>query len=435
MPPILERLKSNLLPFLYASEGRIDGQFYPAQKMERDAGLEMPVLQINGPRCIRYLCFDVDRKDAGIAWDDANLPIPNLILINPKNGHAHLIWELANPIWLRRAGDDRPGDAMPVRYVKAVQNAMGAALRSDRHYNGLMVKNPFHASWATRIGREAPYTLAELSRHLELSSAPQAKLYEDGDGRNCTLFCSLRLFAYRIVDEYRELGRFEAYKATLSDELERLNDSFRTPLPYAELRDILKSVSKWTWKHYRGSGRVIRKGVMQLDPALSLRVRQQLAQQRTTGIVVSKTVAILRTTILDLLRDSVTPTISEVSHRSHKSRNTVYHYWSRFTDLLTDKVTSETVSLRDGSPLGASPRQADTLIPTRLNKTFAEVQAECSDQQNPIIKAMKYTLAQARMGILIAELPRTFESSVLRAIDKWREQGAHDEINDQRIAQ
>ena len=101
--PVLTRLLKNIFSYPYASEGKDrDVIFPPARKYKKSTAVEKPILQINGPRKITYLCFDIDRAYGGIAWQDANLPVPNMIVINPENLHAHLVYELAKPVWLRK---------------------------------------------------------------------------------------------------------------------------------------------------------------------------------------------------------------------------------------------------------------------------------------------------------------------------------------------
>ena len=83
--PVLTRLLGNIFSYPYASEGKDkDGIFAPARKYKKSTAVKKPILQINGPRKITYLCFDIDRAYGGIAWQDANLPLPNIVVINPE---------------------------------------------------------------------------------------------------------------------------------------------------------------------------------------------------------------------------------------------------------------------------------------------------------------------------------------------------------------
>lgn len=386
----LERLKANIIPYPFVADHRNrDGSFF-ARKTDKLTALTMPMIQVNGPRCVRYLCFDIDRKLGALAWEDANLPIPNLIMTNPINGHAHIAYEIENAVWLKHPKDTRPGDAHPVRFLNAVVDAMKDAMGADKHYTGLLVKNPFHDAWVVTVGCNRPYTLSELSAHLDLSPKKKAKLVEDTDGRNCTLFGSLRLFAYRIVNEYREHGSFDSFKDSLWNELDRLNDLLSDPLSYLELKGILKSVAKWTWNKYTGNGKSIRRGAMGLASSdYSLREKQQLSQERTCDILVERTVDIIRRCIVDLHVEGISVTISEVSRRTTLSRNTVRRYLSTLTDLLTIKKTflfNNRLTYRQ-----AIHRLSDTLIPPH-----------CSP---PEVLQPMYT--------------ETFESGCFETLDKW----------------
>ena len=54
------------------------------------SALKNPLLQINLPFLTWWLVFDVDQPQAGLAWEDAGLPLPTWCAVNPENGHAHI---------------------------------------------------------------------------------------------------------------------------------------------------------------------------------------------------------------------------------------------------------------------------------------------------------------------------------------------------------
>jgi hypothetical protein len=358
----LHRLTENIFVNPYASQGRDStGLFAPARKVSKKYALGMKTIQLNGPRQKRYLCFDIDREHAGIAWQDANLPIPNLIIRNPRNGHAHLVWELAQPVWERRRDDDRSGEALPVRYMNAVYRAMREALGADPAYNGLLVKNPLHPDWHTICGRLKPYTLEELSQNLDLTISEPTRLRDNQEGRNCTLFDSIRIWAYRAKSSYRNLVSF---REATQIEIESLNDQLDNPLPDKELIGIVKSVSHWVWNNYTGSGRVTRRGICNFDPNTPLEQRQKLGQSHTTWTRVNNTITKINLAIKHLINLGIKLTKTAIAKQAGLNRKTLYRHWNKISTIadtvpahtLHDNstptlvpVTSETASLRDRS--------------------------------------------------------------------------------------
>jgi hypothetical protein len=96
----------------------------------------------------------------------------------------------------------------------------------------------------------------ELAEYVDLKAASERlrttpKKYLSGVGRNCSLFDSLRGWAYRWVDDYKTLGR-DSWMKRVEQQAEKLN-TFVHPLPFGEVRSISKSVGKWTWQRYTGS--------------------------------------------------------------------------------------------------------------------------------------------------------------------------------------
>ncbi|MFA0157419.1 replication initiation protein, partial [Vibrio sp. 10N.261.46.A3] len=44
-------------------------------------------LQVNQPKLVTYLIFDIDRQGAVLAWYDCNLPPPHWSTKTPENAH------------------------------------------------------------------------------------------------------------------------------------------------------------------------------------------------------------------------------------------------------------------------------------------------------------------------------------------------------------
>jgi hypothetical protein len=76
---------------------------------------------------------------------------------------------------------------------------------------------------------------------------------EAGLGRNVALFDALRFYAYREVGKAKTRGgSMGEWSNHLLDVASNMNESlnFSAPLPFQEVRWIVKSVSKWTWNRY-----------------------------------------------------------------------------------------------------------------------------------------------------------------------------------------
>jgi hypothetical protein len=214
----------------------------------RKSAVNFDHIQLNPPGLRRFLIFDVDRTDAGLAFEEANLPPPNIICVNPQNGHAHLIYALAAPVPLTAASRPRP-----IEYLADVEYGMAQRLRADPGYSGLIAKNPLSPRWRTTWLAPLPYKVGDLSAWLEPRDMrrPSRRELQVGAGRNCTLFDDLRAVAYRAVRDAKSIGlskwQFRSYLEVVAADQ---NQSFAVPLPLQEVRSVAKSVAKWVWRHF-----------------------------------------------------------------------------------------------------------------------------------------------------------------------------------------
>jgi hypothetical protein len=210
----------------------------------RIAGKERAILakyiQFNQPHAMFWLGFDVDRPGAAIDWSDRNAPAPTLTIMNPENGHAHLLYALKTAV--RTAPD---GKIKPLKYAAAVERALCQKLDADTGYSGLICKNPNHDHWQLAVWQPELYTLDWLADSLDLSAANDKEILPDyGLGRNCTLFDKTRKWAYRAIRQ--GWPEYEQWLQACYERANAYNLQFALPLDESEVMGIAKSIAKWT---------------------------------------------------------------------------------------------------------------------------------------------------------------------------------------------
>lgn len=226
-----------------------------------ETALTYAYIQPNPPGLLFWLVFDLDREDASWRFQDVIAPAPNLIVMNPANGHAHYYYALKTPVNVGEKGRLRPK-----QYAEAVYRGLGAILGADARYACLMAKNPLHPSHITFCPQTEPYELAELDEYIinrNEGKVWQAAARARGEavnllGRNFTMFDRLRDWAYSWVRTYRTSGAgFDEWLQACHLQAELYGDfpgHSKGNLPTSEIKATAKSVAKWTWRHYEGRG-------------------------------------------------------------------------------------------------------------------------------------------------------------------------------------
>jgi hypothetical protein len=205
-------------------------------------------LNPNSPGLIRWQIFDLDRSDAAFAFDDANVAVPNVIIENPKNGHAHYGYALENGVAWSDAGRQKPQG-----FLKAVRRGMTKRLGGDPNFGHYLAKNPLHTDWRTTWLSTKPYTLNDLSIWLEpedMQRVHKSRASENDfaqEGRNCSLTSDLAKFALRNAWRYRDAGASGEFQKEMRCHAFALNSAFPEPLAANEVLTIIRSVSKWAW--------------------------------------------------------------------------------------------------------------------------------------------------------------------------------------------
>jgi hypothetical protein len=210
-------------------------------------------IQHNPPPVLAFMIYDLDRPNSALAWNDANLPAPAWVSVNPENGHSHIAYGLIAPVARTDAAR-----AAPLRLAAAIEAAYGAKLDADKGYSGLITKNPLHPHWyvyypATEAANFGYYELSELAEYVTLPNKLPKGRESVGIGRNVSLFDDLRQWSYRAIRLHWRPDGFKAWQLVVLEKAENLNQ-FSEPLPYAEIKATAKSVAKWTWQNFTPKG-------------------------------------------------------------------------------------------------------------------------------------------------------------------------------------
>jgi hypothetical protein len=307
----------------------------------RNYAIRYPYMQINRPGFVSWLIFDLDHNQA-LKWETAGLPAPNLIVRNRQNGHCHYYYAIP-PVCTTEAA--RP---KPIAYMKAVYEAFAARLEADMNFHsGPVAKTPGHRWWDTLELHSHVYELGELADYVDLAApTPWRKsvnLDDASHSRHCLMFEQLRHYAYSIVNRERGQGSFESFTRLLEAYAYNHNSfgkfGFTENLPLSSLRATVKSVARWTWERYTGSGRCHR-GVMQLDPDLALEERQRLAAGRTHGIRQKATESKIRAACRQLWIKGQKISQASVGRLAGLARQTVANYKHILAETIAPAATA-----------------------------------------------------------------------------------------------
>lgn len=241
--PILQALYEDLPNKPYCSP--VKGVCYVNPK---ELAIKEHYIQPNHPAVTRWLCFDIDRPDALFAYYYENTPVPNIIIVNPENGHAHVCYRLKEPVGL--TGKSR---IKPINFMKAVYYALRRSLGADAGYVGNLIKCPFAARmWHVYISGIQDYELADLGDMLDLEPLPIKPANDDVFGRNIAVFDYTRHKAYLIAHEHSQ----DTLLLELIDIATEYNTSLPKPLFGNEIYTICKSISRYCKSARFNNGKV-----------------------------------------------------------------------------------------------------------------------------------------------------------------------------------
>ncbi|MFF7098444.1 replication initiation protein [Streptomyces rubradiris] len=204
-------------------------------------------VEANPSAVSNLLVVDVDHSDAVLRAVSSvgSHPLPNAVVENPVNGHAHAVWALAEAVTRTEYARRKP-----LAYAAAVTEGLRRALDGDAAYSGLMTKNPLHTHWSTEWLHGGLHTLGDLeealSGHMPPARWRETKRFRTnitGLGRNCSIFETARTWAYREVRHH--FGSPDTLHTAIHAEVHTRNAAFAEPLPAVEARAIANSIHRW----------------------------------------------------------------------------------------------------------------------------------------------------------------------------------------------
>lgn len=225
-------------------------------RMSRSSALGLRYIEANPHALSNLLVVDIDHEDALLRtmWNRKNW-LPNAVVENPANGHAHAVWALSEPVTRTEYARRKP-----LAYAAAVTEGLRRSTDGDKAYSGLITKNPEHPAWEGHWLTDHLYSLAELDHWLTEAGYMPPKSWQRtkrnnpvGLSRNCTLFETVRTWAYPLANKIRwhsehqhptSADSIELFNA-LSAHASELNTEFSEALPATETRSITKSIHKW----------------------------------------------------------------------------------------------------------------------------------------------------------------------------------------------
>ena len=214
----------------------------------REHALGYSYIQHNPPGSVKILVIDYDDPESHYLWDDYRAPPPNFAVMNPKNGHSHLIYIIRNKIYRNNIDNLKP-----FRLLCAIEQALIHKIGADPYYANVISKNTLSETWVRYDFRDYEYDLEDFKDYLDLPKKTYAEgmLFHLGLGRNCTLFDELRKIAYDEIRRFKfEIQGDVFIRHLYQMALHKLNPKFTIPLSDREVYGIAKSIGKWTLLHH-----------------------------------------------------------------------------------------------------------------------------------------------------------------------------------------
>lgn len=226
---------------------------------EKTLGVRNRYIQINHQNLTKMMVFDVDNPVSLYDWKYLDIPVPNLIIINPKNQHCHMVYLLDYSNFICRSENGRLKDIL---IYQAIYNELCTRLNADPRYVQKIMKNPFHNSWNTQVLHDDTYTFEDFAKYVDFKSIKsfegsvarsEESFMREQEGRNCTVFERTRFYAYAVLKSFNfgfSSEDSQNFYNAVFNYAEDINQEFESPLGIREIRATVKSIVNWTLMHF-----------------------------------------------------------------------------------------------------------------------------------------------------------------------------------------
>lgn len=235
------------LPFYPLASDDLRAGIY---RMSRGDALARLYIEANPESVSNLLVTDIDHPDALLrAISHRSGWLPNAVVENRLTGRSHAVWALSEAITRTEYARRKP-----LAYAAAVTEGLRRSVDGDTSYSGLMTKNPLHDAWEAYWLTDHLYTLPELDEHLSEQGFMPTKGWQRtrrtnpvGLGRNCAIFETARIWAYRRVRQCGDRSHTASMwlLEAITTDVHALNAEFTEPLPASEADGIARSIHRW----------------------------------------------------------------------------------------------------------------------------------------------------------------------------------------------
>lgn len=306
----------------------------------KTTGVRRRYIQVNHANVTKLMVFDVDNPISLYDWKYLDVPVPNILVINPQNNHAHLIYLLAEDDFVCRTEN---GKLKNILLYETIYAQLCSLLNADPRYVQKIMKNPFYNGWNTQVIHDESYTFKDFLKYVDSKNLDRASegqknrsaesWIRESEGRNCTIFERTRLYAYAVLKTFNNgatsddaMNFYNAVNAYAVS----LNENFTEPLREREIASTVKSIVNWTLLHF---GAAVEKVEFEKKDIWGEKSREKSLQTRHNV----KEKNITKAVQLKLEGKSV----EEICHELKRSRRMVEYYLAEYKKTADQMLESK----------------------------------------------------------------------------------------------